>query len=108
VKIRRPVGGGSLAHLPAQLDTAADLNVVPWNVVNDLKLAQLDLIPTAGFGGHVTLVPTFLVELAIRQLEPVVVKVAASRDEPYVLLGRDVLNRYRIVLNGPELFVEIT
>ena len=31
----------------------------------------------------------------------------ANRDEPYILLGRDVLNSHRIVLDGPQLVLEI-
>jgi hypothetical protein len=34
-------------------------------------------------------------------------EVLANRDELYVLLGRDVLNRHRIVLDGPQLVLEI-
>ncbi len=34
-------------------------------------------------------------------------RVIADRDEPYVLLGRDVLNHFRVELDGPNLIVEI-
>jgi len=37
----------------------------------------------------------------------VTIEVLANRDEPYVLLGRDVLNRHRIVLDGPQLLLDI-
>jgi hypothetical protein len=30
-----------------------------------------------------------------------------AADEPYVLLGRDILNRYRVVLDGPKQKLEI-
>jgi hypothetical protein len=45
--------------------------------------------------------------LALRQSTPKIVRVVASRDEPYVLLGRDVLNDYRAILDGPLLRSEI-
>jgi hypothetical protein len=48
-----------------------------------------------------------LVQLQGHDLEPVAVEVLASRDEPYVLLGRDVLNARRVVLDGPPLVQEI-
>ena len=38
---------------------------------------------------------------------PRVIRVVASRDEPYVLLGRDVLNGHRVILDGPRLHLEI-
>jgi hypothetical protein len=33
--------------------------------------------------------------------------VLASHDEPYALLGRDVLNRFTILLDGPNLVLEV-
>jgi hypothetical protein len=32
---------------------------------------------------------------------PLLVRVIANDEEPYVPMGRDVLNRYRITLDGP-------
>jgi hypothetical protein len=30
-----------------------------------------------------------------------------AADEPWVLLGRDVLNSHRLVLDGPQLILEL-
>ena len=107
VTIRRP-GDEALARiLPAQMGTAADMAVIPWKIVEELQLLKHDEIEILGFGGHVASVASFLVQLQIHELEPVTVEALANRDEPYVLLGRDVLNRYRIVLDGPQLVLEI-
>ena len=97
----------SVGNLPAQLDTGADITVVPAAVVEQLRLVQLDQTSIAGFGGHVSVVPTYLVRLAIHTFPPIVVRVLADRDEPFVLLGRDVLNRHRVLFDGPNLVVEI-
>jgi predicted aspartyl protease len=105
--IRRPGDEASVQDLPAQIDTAADMTVIPWRIVEELQLLQHDEIETLGFGGHVTSVTSFLVQLQIHQLEPVTVEVLANRDEPYVLLGRDMLNRNRVVLDGPQLILEL-
>ena len=61
----------------------------------------------SGFDGRVSWVSTFLVQLGLRESAPKVIRVVASRDEPYVLLGRVVLNDYRVVLDGPRLRLEI-
>jgi hypothetical protein len=42
-----------------------------------------------------------------QQIYPITVKVVASPDEPYALLGRDVLNKHTIVLDGPNLILEV-
>jgi predicted aspartyl protease len=107
VTIRRPGDETSARALPAQMDTAADMTVIPWQIVEELQLLQHDEIETLGFGGHVASVTSFLVQLQIHQFEPVTVEALASRDEPHVLLGRDMLNMRRIVLDGPQLILEI-
>jgi predicted aspartyl protease len=97
----------SSVEYPAQLDTAADLSVVPWRIVEELQLDQLGEIEALGFGGHLMTMPTFLVQIQLRGLAPQVVEVLASAEEPYVLLGRDVLNRFRVTLDGRNLVLEI-
>jgi predicted aspartyl protease len=104
----RPFYEGTTGNtVPAQIDTAADLSVIPGRLVDELRLIPLDSIAVLGFGGHMATLPTFLVELRIRELNPVTVKVLSSHDEPFVLLGRDVLNRFTVLLDGPNLVLEV-
>ena len=107
VSLRRPREGPSLDDLPAQIDTAADRTVIPGGLVARLGLVPLDEIPVAGFGGLVLLVSTYLVELSLRGQTPRPIEVIAHEGEPYVLLGRDVLNHHRLLLDGPGLALEI-
>lgn len=95
------------ADVPALLDCAADRTVIPSGLVDQLGLVQIDEVPIMGFGGHVVMSPTYLAELTIRQLNAMTVEVIADPDEPYVILGRDVLNSFRVLLDGPSLVVEI-
>ena len=104
VTLHRAVGDEAISDLPAQLDTAADLTVVPLRLIEELELVPLDAVPVLGFGGILVDVPTFLVRLSLRGGEPLTLKVLGSRDEPHILLGRDVLNRHRFVLDGQALF----
>jgi hypothetical protein len=97
----------AVSDVPAQLDTGADFSVVPSSLVERLRLVQLDETPVAGYGGHVTVEPTYLIGIAVQPYAPVIVRVVASREEPFVLLGRDVLNQFEIVLDGPRLVLEI-
>jgi hypothetical protein len=107
VSVRAPREGSAEVVVPAQLDPAADLSVIPGRLVEQLQLVPLDSVATLGFGGHLMTLPTFLVELQVRGLAPVTLKVLASHDEPYALLGRDILNRFTIVLDGPNLVLEM-
>jgi predicted aspartyl protease len=107
VTLQCPVAEPALSEIPAQLDTAADVTIVPAGLVEQLHLVQFDAIEVLGFGGILKTVPTFLIRLTLRGEEPVVIEVISSAEEPHILLGRDVLNRYRFVLDGPHGVLEI-
>jgi hypothetical protein len=107
VRAAAPASGKAVEQIAAQLDSAADRSVIPWSVVEALQLPQLDELPALGFGGHLLSVPTFLVQLTVRSCTPITVEAFASREEPYVLLGRDVLNHFRVLLDGPNLVLEM-
>ena len=107
VSVRCPETGLTVTDLPSLIDTAADRSVIPGRLVEDLGLVPLDELPVCGFGGDSRLVLTYFVELAIRDLPPHLVEVLAHPDEPYILLGRDIMNQHRIILDGPRLALEI-
>ena len=106
VKVRNPATGVELGDLPAQLDTAADRTVLPDTIVKSLGLPQIGSIQIAGFGGVIHSFPVFAALVGIHDLAPQPVKVATHADEVWILLGRDVLNNRRIVLDGPQLALE--
>ena len=43
----------------------------------------------------------------LRDVPAQIDKVVASSGEPWVLLGRDILNAHRLFLDGPQLTLEI-
>ena len=49
----------------------------------------------------------FTVRLVVRDLPAVEVKVLVGWEDDYAILGRDVLNLYRVVFDGPNLRLEI-
>ena len=92
----------AIADLPAQLDTAADMTVVPAGLVERLGLVPFGTVQVLAFGSILTTVSTFLARVQIRGPEAVVNKIVSSAEEPHVLLGRDLLKRHRILLDGPR------
>lgn len=66
VTLQSTEGELALADLPAQIDTAADMTVLPASLVDQLRLVQLDAIPVVAFGGIRRTFPTFLVRLTLR------------------------------------------
>lgn len=102
VSMKNPLDGTEARDLPAQLDTAADRTVIPLAFVEALGLIPLGTVHVGGFGGHVSEVPLHAVLLGVHSFEPSLIRVVAHTEESWILLGRDVLNRYRVVLDGPE------
>ena len=91
VAIECPSADGATVEMPAQIDSAADISVIPWGVVEELQLVQFGEQVVGGFGGYTLELPTFLVQIGLRGQPLFPIKVLASRDESFVLLGRDLL-----------------
>ena len=107
VSIGDCLGNHSIIDRPALLDTGADQSAISHELAVNLNLPQQDLQAIVGFGGKAMELPTSLVRLAIHDLPPVDVEVVAQPGQSMIILGRDVLNRYHIALDGPNLAFEI-
>jgi hypothetical protein len=105
--LRNPVTGVEQRDVPAQLDCAADRTLLPDSVAKALALPQIGSIMIGGVGGIAQAMPSFPVEVTIHNLPAIVVEVVASPGESWALLGRDVLNAHRLLLDGPQLALEI-
>jgi hypothetical protein len=60
-----------------------------------------------GFASDIVELPIFIVEVQIHDRPAVEVRAALGEHEPHILLGRDVLNVHRILLDGPQKVLEI-
>jgi predicted aspartyl protease len=100
-------GADASDALLAQLDYGADRTVLPLEVVERLHLPSSGVAMIAGLGGEVEEARLYDVRLTIAGFSPLAVEVLANPGEPCVLLGRDVLNNYRIIPDGPNQRLEI-
>lgn len=102
VTVARPDGTGFLADLPAKVDSGASQTILPTALVERLQLEAVGQHRFEGLGGVQCTLSIFRIVLTIRGCEPVELDVAGSDGEPYILLGRDVLNQFRVTLDGPK------
>lgn len=93
--------------LPALADTGADQTVLPARVIDALGLVPFEFVRVSGFDGVVSDRPVYSVRVIVRDLAPVRVQVIGGWADEYAILGRDVLNLYRVVFDGPNLRLEI-
>jgi hypothetical protein len=102
-----PATGNRLEAQPAQVDTGADCTVLPGPTVTALGLAEDGHLQVQGFTGKVVELPVYLVDVHVHDLPAVTVRAVLGENDRLIILGRDVLNSHRLLLDGPGLALEI-
>ena len=92
--------------LKGKIDTGADITVAPAKIVRDLNLLPVRIIKIRGYNGKMSLKPTYLVNIFIKEFKFELAEVITARREN-ILIGRDILNQLTVKLNGKQLDFEI-
>lgn len=100
VQVRAPRGIDS-ASLEGKLDTGADLCAVPDHLVLDLDLPPLRTVRAAGFLTGVQEVIVYGIGLSLGRIDFPHVEAIVTR-RPYVIVGRNVLRRLVLRMDGPK------
>ncbi len=91
----------------AKIDTGADLTVIPEHMRLKLKLKPCGRTFCRGaFDRQAQEVPTYFIELSLDRKNFIQLEVL-SVPRKALLLGRDVLNGFVLLANGPKEFFEI-
>jgi hypothetical protein len=108
IRVRAPRQELLSTDVPAVLDTGSDRTCIPASVFT--KLGELNFeygeVGVQGALGAVEKRKTFIVHLKFAECDFHDLEVIAL-DEEFALIGRDLLNRHKIVLDGPKLEFEI-
>lgn len=99
VRISGPVGEEAVM-LPMLVDTGADCTLVPASITRRLGLPQIDVIGLTGVGGTRSRATVHAASVELGGFRSFA-RVVAFADE--AILGRDVLNRVLVTLDGPGL-----
>lgn len=87
--------------MPALLDTGGGITAIPHSLVNPLRLYTVGKIQIEGVEGEQSIFHLYAVKLKLNGLMIPRLEVIAT-DLDIVVVGRDVLNQFYFLLNGPE------
>ncbi|MBI3822994.1 MAG: aspartyl protease family protein [Planctomycetes bacterium] len=106
VTVAHPLSGLRRGTLRGKLDCGADITVLPERVVTQLGLTPRGHIWTRGFDGTYSRRPVFYVRFLLEGFDLPSVRCVAA-DRTTVLVGRNVLNRFVLILDGKNLTFDL-
>jgi predicted aspartyl protease len=106
IEVTAPTQPTRAERIPALIDIGADITAIPQRLVNQLSLVKFSEVGVGGFRSDAEPADTFLVTLQIHEWHIEAIEVV-SDNGGYALLGRDVLNQFLLVLDGPNLVFTI-
>jgi predicted aspartyl protease len=107
VRFGNPEDGRFSPSVTAILDTGADATIVPLDLIRQIEPAIGDLHNLRSQWGERRPVRSYLVDVEVDGVNLPGLWVIGDDATDEVLLGRDVLNRLRILLDGLNQQVEI-
>ncbi len=94
--------------LPALVDSGADGTIVPISYLDEIHAPPTVEMVIRSQWGERHNVMLYLVDVQIGDLTLPGIEVVGDESSQEIILGRDVINRLRVMLNGPEETVEVS
>ena len=103
-----PQASLTIGPLSAFVDSGADATVVPLRYLRPLQTQADDRKFLRSQWGERRVVDIYYVDVGIGDIRLPLIEVVADDKGDEVIVGRTVLNRLRVVLDGPRTMVEIS
>ena len=97
-----------MGPLPAIVDTGADGTLIPQALIDDLAAPFIDDMRIRSHWGEWRSVQLFTLDIGIGEFRLSAIEVAGDEEGDEIILGRNVLNKLRLHLNGPGKQVKVT
>jgi len=109
VEIRLGIPDESLTVGPLQalVDTGADVSIVPLRYIEPLSVPVDNRKYLRSQWGDRRQVDVYLLDVGIGDIRLPLVEIVADERGSEVILGRDVLNKLVVTLDGPQRVLEI-
>ena len=105
-RLTKPLSNNSI-ELKARLDTGADITVLPEHVVNELRLIPSSRVSVSSFDGQEVFRYTYFIDISFQNYEFPMIEVISARRRD-TLLGRDILNMLKTLLDGKALNFDLS
>ena len=107
VGLRAVDGDASLLLLPALIDSGADGTLIPLDLLQSVQASEIYAARLRSHWGEARLVKVYLVDLEIDGHLLPSVDVVADERGTVILLGRNILNKLVLLLDGPDNQTEV-
>jgi predicted aspartyl protease len=95
--------GTNVRQYPALIDSGAAMTCIPGRLVRDLALIRIADTGVTGATGHTEQEGIYRANLEFLGMRFNNFPVTSLRNKAYMIIGRDILNKYLTTLNGPAL-----
>lgn len=107
LRLGAPYGALSIGPLRAYVDTGADATVVPISYLGPLRESISDTKNMRSSWGERREVPIYLLDVGIGDLRFPFIEIVADELGEEIIVGRNVLNKLVLTLDGPQGVLEI-
>jgi predicted aspartyl protease len=101
-----PVSYGQIVKCLALLDSGADISVIPRWIAEQLQLKYVDEVEAIGYDGVKKKAFVYSTKIIFDGLGDLIIRTVAA-DNEYILIGRDILNKWSLLLRGRNRTFEI-
>ncbi len=105
--LRAPDSSQSQGHVRAMIDTGADITLVPQALLDQISAPEVDEVRLRSHWGEATTVITYLVDIQLGADLLPGVEVVGDMHGERVLLGRNVINKLLLLIDGPRQHTEL-
>ena len=107
IRLFDPLSRSKSNYLLAAIDTGADTCVIPLHLIAGIGSRPLRKQSVRGLWGGRSTVSLFSIDIEVSGILFTGVETIGSEDDKTLLIGRNLTNRFRMVIDGPEMTVTV-
>jgi len=107
IYLGQPGHKATLGPLQALMDTGSDMTVIPLSYLRQVAAKRISQGQARSMWGDSRQVEIYMVAFALNTLHISTLQVLADDTTDEIVIGRGVLNRLKLVLDGPSAMTHI-